>query len=52
MLGKDPRTIRRWATLHEETGGDIGLPFIQVTPKLRMVSRAGLDGWLSASTTN
>lgn len=46
LLGKDQRTVRRWADLHESSGGLFGIPCIQITPRLRMVSRTALDAWL------
>jgi len=46
LLGKDQRTIRRWANLHSQADGQLGVPCIQITPRLQMLSRAGLDAWL------
>lgn len=48
IVGRDPRTVRRWAARWIESGGEEGIPVVQVSERIRLVPVPAFRRWLSA----
>ena len=48
LIGRDVRTVRRWAGLWIDSGGEHGIPVVQVTERLRLVPVPRLLAWLGS----